>query len=510
MHPAETTENTTDKSRERAELEAVLASPLFARAPSLRRFLTYICEQHFENRDDELKEYSIAVEALGRPAGFDHTKDSIVRVEAYKLRRRLRQYYDEGEGVSHPLRIEIPGGQYAPRFTPQAAAPDSVPQQVAQNAESAAPNKRAAASIGSRRRLWGGVAALAVLGLVAIAAFVAPPDEANAISGTAAAGLEDAIHRIAVGSSTTPYVDPLGSTWTADRFFEGGEARQLPSSLLGGAPRDELYQSWREGTTFSYALPVAADETYELHLHFIEWRFGAGLPGTGESSRVFHVAANGERVLSELDILSDAGGEQKPLVRVIGGLRADDDGLLKLDFSTVSAQATLSGIEVFPQPGGRPRTVRILAGDRKTPIVDGHGAQWGADRYFSGGRTVPRAAAVSDTDDPNLYAGERYGNFHYRVPVPDATYTVRLHFAEGWFGADMPGGGGEGSRVFDVHCNGKLVLEDFDVHREAGGPGRAIVQTLTGVRRRSQGHIELAFVPKQNYAFINAIEVFAE
>jgi hypothetical protein len=100
---------------ERAELEAVLASGIFSRSPSLATFLQFICQRHFEGAGEHLKESSIAVEAFGRSTDFDQKKDSIVRVEAHRLRKRLQEYYD-GPGAEHSVRITIPPGQYAPQF----------------------------------------------------------------------------------------------------------------------------------------------------------------------------------------------------------------------------------------------------------------------------------------------------------------------------------------------------------------------------------------------------------
>ena len=72
----------------------------FAKAPSLALLLDYVCTKYFEGRTDQIKEYNVAVEALGRPASFDPRQDSIVRVEAFRLRKRLKQYY-ENEGSEH-------------------------------------------------------------------------------------------------------------------------------------------------------------------------------------------------------------------------------------------------------------------------------------------------------------------------------------------------------------------------------------------------------------------------
>jgi hypothetical protein len=101
--------------QERAELQTVQASVLFQRAPNLSRILAYICQKHFQNESANLKEYNIAVEALGRPPDFDPQVDAIVRVDAHLLRKRLHSYYEQ-EGKHHDLQIVLPSGQYAPEF----------------------------------------------------------------------------------------------------------------------------------------------------------------------------------------------------------------------------------------------------------------------------------------------------------------------------------------------------------------------------------------------------------
>ena len=104
-----------DFEREKEELKSILTSGVFNRAPNLAHLLTYVCSQYFEGKAEQIKEYNVAVEALGRSTNFDQKKDSIVRVEANRLRKRLREYY-ENEGSGHPVRIVIPLGQYVPRF----------------------------------------------------------------------------------------------------------------------------------------------------------------------------------------------------------------------------------------------------------------------------------------------------------------------------------------------------------------------------------------------------------
>ncbi len=108
---------------QRAELEAVLQSKNFKRAPTLANLLSYLCEKLFAGEAHQIKEYSVGVEVFHRGPSFDQDSDSIVRVEANRLRKRLAEYYAE-EGASHRLRIVIPLGQYVPDFESVAPAAD--------------------------------------------------------------------------------------------------------------------------------------------------------------------------------------------------------------------------------------------------------------------------------------------------------------------------------------------------------------------------------------------------
>lgn len=101
---------------ERLELERVLAHPDFSRSGSLVRFLSFICNKHFDGREDDIREYTIAVEALGRKeTTFDSDVDPIVRVTARALRKKLREFYT-GVGRDHALEIVLPLGHYVPQF----------------------------------------------------------------------------------------------------------------------------------------------------------------------------------------------------------------------------------------------------------------------------------------------------------------------------------------------------------------------------------------------------------
>lgn len=149
----------------RAELDRILASDIFRSAPQLSSFLSYVVEQALAGRAGELKGYTIAVEAFGRPAEFDPQSDPIVRVEAGRLRKALNLYF-AAEGVHDPVRITIPVGAYVPSFT-SLGRPDMA-MEVAEPAVSSVPPEDKEQSARSSRR-WLYAACLALL--FALAAF---------------------------------------------------------------------------------------------------------------------------------------------------------------------------------------------------------------------------------------------------------------------------------------------------------------------------------------------------
>jgi len=99
----------------REELDRLLESEQFQQARRRQRFLEYIVTETLDGRGDRLKGYTIAREVFDRPEEFDPNTDPIVRMEAARLRDRLREYY-EGDGRDDPVRIELPKGTYTPQI----------------------------------------------------------------------------------------------------------------------------------------------------------------------------------------------------------------------------------------------------------------------------------------------------------------------------------------------------------------------------------------------------------
>lgn len=124
-----------DPARVREQLDRVLASPAFATANNARRFLEYVVGEALADRAGEIKEYPVGVAVFRRGEDFDPRADAVVRIEATRLRRRLREYY-EHEGRNDSVLIDLPKGSYVPVFRwqePPAAARDIAEPRIAVN-----------------------------------------------------------------------------------------------------------------------------------------------------------------------------------------------------------------------------------------------------------------------------------------------------------------------------------------------------------------------------------------
>jgi Tol biopolymer transport system component len=96
------------------QLKRVLASPAFVRARRSSQLLQFLVESALAGEPD-LKEYTIATNVFARPESFDPRIDSVVRVEATRLRDRLHNYY-ESATEEDPVEISLPIGRYRPEF----------------------------------------------------------------------------------------------------------------------------------------------------------------------------------------------------------------------------------------------------------------------------------------------------------------------------------------------------------------------------------------------------------
>jgi hypothetical protein len=294
--------------------------------------------------------------------------------------------------------------------------------------------------------------------------------------------------------------------WLGDRYFHGGTVFRGTNHRIFSAADPLIYQARRQGS-FGYDIPLKPG-IYELRLHFAETLYGyMNLAGGGDSSRVFHIWANGKMLLKEFDVSADVGSDTAD-IRIFKDISPAEDGKLHLQFQEANNEAFLNAIEISPSTKGRAKPLYIVARDHG--YTDKNGRYWEPDHYARGGVLVMRTEEVAGAPDPELHRGERYGNITYSLPVAPGRYGVTLRFAEAWFGPGKPAGGGAGNRLFDIFFNGVALLRNFDIYKEAGGADRAVTRTFHGLEPNHQGKLIISMVPVANYACINAIEVVDE
>jgi hypothetical protein len=496
---------------ERQEYEWLLTSGVLGRSDNLARVLRYLCEEHFHGRDDHIKEYTIAVEALGRRSAFDPQTDTIVRVTVHALRKRLLEVYQK-EGATHSVRLVIPPGHYAPLFVHQSPLTGPLVTEQIHPAASTAESNLADASTESahktekpRRR---GVLAFGgwpIVGLLLVAASLAARfgirewKRARAPHSTAFANLplpapQAAIYAL-MGSDRAPYADRSGNTWSTANYCQGGTNVAMPPQRIEGTEDAPLYFGGVRGIVHC-VFPVTGG-MYELHFHFAET---SDLP---MATRLSSLSINAAPAFN-VDVVDDAGGHSIATSKIVTGVAPENDGSIHLDF--ISEVSLLNAVEILPAPSTRQLPVRIVS--NSSSIIDATQQVWASDRYFSGGRhgLPPKGANIGEL---GIYQSDRVGRFRYNIPaVPYAKYRVKLYFREPWFGKDNGGIGGPGSRVFDVACNGVLLIRNFDILAE--GNSKPIVKTFENVQASAGGRIELYFMPVVNYPEVNAIEVLPE
>lgn len=514
---------------ERAELETVVAA--LERSPRLAKLLQFLGQKYLDGQTDQITEYNIATEVFGRAkTSFDST-DSVARTEVYRLRKKLKEYYDT-EGKDHRIQILIPFRTYAPEFVyrdsltakqqsdideldriPISDQVDPGEVQYPANAERANMADPAGSHVARKRRLLLAGAAIAALALISFGAVHfwkrnQPPNSSVKSASDSAGASRSATPsnpatiplRLLAGYSGSPKVDSAGAYWEADRYVSGSAGFERPRTPIARTVDPMLFDHWRTGGEFSYDIPLAPG-IYELHLFFV-----ASPPD--DETQFFDVTANGRPLLSSFNISSDALGPNIADEKVFKDIAPDHDGYLHLKFPSGRTTPVLNALEILPGLPHRQIPIRLVM--QAAAVTDHNGTLWHPDNYFQNGVVSDPPRQVSGTPDPKLYAQERYGHFTYSIPV-DARgrYTLVLHFAELYWIPDPSGKIGVGSRVFRVYCNGTTLLDNFDIFKEVGSL-HALTKTFYHLRPTPEGKLDLTFDPLVNYATISAIEVIDE
>jgi Malectin domain len=172
-----------------------------------------------------------------------------------------------------------------------------------------------------------------------------------------------------------------------------------------------------------------------------------------------------------------------------------------------------------PDPAGDPPLLARLAIDGPTYVGVDYAGTWTASPVpgTCGPYAYQAAASLHGTPDAPLFVGEAYGNpmtCSVGAGLAPGTYRVRLYFAETYWGPGCPGGGGIGSRVFDIVLEGTTVLRNFDVFAASGGclasttsdAGVPIARTFD--IPVSDGTLDISLPASADNAKLSALEVF--
>jgi hypothetical protein len=116
----------TENEALQSQVERVLHSEELRGSEVLRRLLRFLAEKSATGEADELKEYIVAIDGLGKPATYDPRHNSAVRIQVGRLRQKLADYY-RGEGRCDPIIIDVPKGRFKLKVEYRTGAPLAVP-----------------------------------------------------------------------------------------------------------------------------------------------------------------------------------------------------------------------------------------------------------------------------------------------------------------------------------------------------------------------------------------------
>ena len=112
----------------RAQLDRIVSSGGFARSGRLVRFLRFVVEQALSGKQECLKEQTIGIQVFDRKPDYDPRVDPIVRVEARRLRAKLKAYYTSRGRSDDNVLIGLPKGTYVPFFRSRTRTLTTLPE----------------------------------------------------------------------------------------------------------------------------------------------------------------------------------------------------------------------------------------------------------------------------------------------------------------------------------------------------------------------------------------------
>lgn len=314
----------------------------------------------------------------------------------------------------------------------------------------------------------------------------------NVKPATPATGLIDDI-RVTTGKAYALSALETGATHYTDRTYT---VTSVPDALAGATfiktANDDKANAGNALLTFTLTQAATVYVAYDprassLPAWLSSWKKETFTLGTTDSGTSFFAVYSKSFTAGEV---------------TLGGALASPAAGAQMNYLVVAQPASPTGEE--------PVVVRINSGGGAVTLGD---EAFGADAYFTGdgkSYTNPQVTEIGGTTQDIIYRSERsttqsLGSFGYAIPVTDGTYTVRLHFAEIYFGAPGGGTGGAGKRVFSATLEGETILTNYDINQEVG-PVTAAVKTFT--TEVTDQELTLNFTASADQPKVSAIEVF--
>lgn len=244
----------------------ILRSRTLGSSDTHRRLLEYLARKSLSGEADQLKEYTIGVEAFGKPESYDPQHDSIVRLQASRLRQKIAQYY-QTEGEADRVLVDLPKGGFKVVFQPRIA--------------------QSAAAATARARRWRLAAALLGIALAVVSAFAIASFRARAVGDAKMWSPElEAVWAPILRSDRPPLVcigTPLFARLPGSRYFRDGQLNDW-SDVEGS----ELVAAVKKALPTRDAIP---------------W---TNFTGVGEATGAFHLATLLARRRTDLSLTTSS------------------------------------------------------------------------------------------------------------------------------------------------------------------------------------------------------------
>ena len=254
----------------REQLARMLASGTFSRSKRLSDFLRFVTEETLAGRSEGLKEQVLAAELYGKSADYDTSADSVVRVDARRLRDKLREYYADCPG--DPILISLPKGKYVPVFEAVTKRPEEADRGpswklIAAVALSLAVLAAAAFWIIAGRSSSASVVTIAVLPLENLSR---DANQDYLAEGVTAALIADLEKIQAVRVAATSFVQPFKVDYIIKgTLLPSGDRVQVTTQLIARKNEREIWKENYEGSprnTLRRQSEIAVTIAHVLHL----------------------------------------------------------------------------------------------------------------------------------------------------------------------------------------------------------------------------------------------------